>query len=236
MTTTKTVAERARALRPEFMTFELGGFKFPLFAHHYNCGHPPAPMTERSAELGIADLFLATVARPDVIEIGAVTPYYWPHRVIDVCDPTDPHELVNIRRSLFDVDLTGRTVLSISTLEHIGLGDYDQVVDASRNVAAWEKLFAEAKRFLVIVPGGYNKLMEEFLFNLDVQANRVSVRALVRDNRATNQWEERSALADSALAYEFGARCLLVVSRGTFLEIGLDNAIAEKVSRLTKRE
>ncbi len=96
-------------------TFEFAGKVFKLFVSNHNCGWPPARMTERAVELPLADRWLESVDAARVMEIGAVTPYYWPRRVPHVVDPYDPHPLVTTKASLFDVDLSAGPVLSIST-------------------------------------------------------------------------------------------------------------------------
>src|SRR5438105_5816243 len=107
--------QRLRESLGEPLTFTLGGTIFEAFAHRYNCGWPHlASHTERSVELAVADRWLDLIPFEDVTEIGAVTPYYWPRRVGDIADPTDTHPLVNRREGIETIDLTGRSVLSIS--------------------------------------------------------------------------------------------------------------------------
>jgi len=77
-------------------------------------------------ELAVADRWLNQQHIANVVEVGAVTPYYWPGRVHHVVDPTDAHPGVTVRESIFDVSLVGKTVLSVSTIEHIGLGAYGE--------------------------------------------------------------------------------------------------------------
>ena len=43
--------------------------------------------------------------KEDVFEVGAVTPYYFPGLIKDICDPADEHEAVNHKVSLFDLKL-----------------------------------------------------------------------------------------------------------------------------------
>ena len=148
-------------------TFEFAGKVFKLFVSNHNCGWPPARMTERAVELPLADRWLESVDAARVMEIGAVTPYYWPRRVPHVVDPYDPHPLVTTRASLFDVDLSAGPVLSISTLEHIGIGDYGLPADHSLAEKAFRKVFKESQSFLITVPVGYNETLDRFLFEND---------------------------------------------------------------------
>jgi len=145
--------------------FQLAGRTFGYFYHRYNCGWPPYA-SERCVELALADEWLAQVPRvDDVAEIGAVTPYYWPGRVKNLIDPYDPHPLVSQRVSLFDVDFAQKPVLSISTLEHIGLAEYGGQYIAEQAVEAVEKIFAESSCFLLTVPTGYNPSLDALFFD-----------------------------------------------------------------------
>ena len=79
-----------------------------------------------------------------VVETGAVTPDDWPGRITTVVDPYDPHPLVTHRTSLFGTDLSGLDVLAISTLEHIGVGDYGPVGGEETAAHALERFAARA--------------------------------------------------------------------------------------------
>lgn len=163
-------------------------------------------MSERCVELAIADAWLSEFRPEEVIEIGAVTPYYWPHRVATVVDPFDEHPLITDRRLLSEVTLD-RPTLSISTFEHIGMGDYGSLEKRDAVDQAFEKLFSEAKQFLVTVPVGYNSRVDEMLFQSGVP-NDVSLDFVIRtergDWRSTRNVEEaRLPYGDAALRAKF---------------------------------
>lgn len=131
------------------------------FFHQHNCGYPPFTCTERIVELSIADNWLNKV-EGDVHEIGCVTPYYWPKRVGHIVDPFDPHPLNLNKKDMFDVNLNNKDVLSISTIEHIGLNQYDQ--NSSFTACdAFQKISTESSSCLVTFPLGYNKLLDNFI-------------------------------------------------------------------------
>jgi hypothetical protein len=138
--------------------------KLILFQHPYNCGGLSRTATERTVELAIANIWLETQRIDSVTEIGAVTPYYWPGRIEDVVDPADAHLRVKRRASIFDVDLSGRNVLSISTFEHIGSGEYGLEPDHKLLPKAVDKLILECESFLVSVPAGYNPNADRIFF------------------------------------------------------------------------
>jgi hypothetical protein len=162
------------------LRFTFSGREYRYFFHYHNCGWPPSRCTERTVELALADRWLEQFAPEDVYEIGAVTPYYWPHRVRRVIDPSDAHKLVAHRQSVVDFDLRGRTVLSISTLEHIGAGQYGLEKNPSQAVVALRKVCTEARELLITVPVGYNHILDEALFTHSMLPADVSLRFLVR--------------------------------------------------------
>jgi hypothetical protein len=195
--------------------------QYECFGHRYNCGFPPLRMTERSLELALADAWLELLDADRVIETGAVTPYYWPRRVPTVVDPYDSHPRVTHRVSLFAVDLSGRDVLAISTLEHISLGDYGPANADETPVRALEKICRESQRFLITVPYGYNVAVDSTFFSDYRFASDVSTTFMVRSLRG-NDWREASA-KEAAVPYgpnsrdEHSANGLLIMERGGLL-------------------
>jgi len=165
--------------------FALDGKIYRSFCHAYNCGWPTARMSERAVELAVADSWLDHDDRALLVEIGAVTPYYWPGRVSRIVDPFDSHRRVTDKCSLFDVDFSGMDVVSISTLEHIGLGDYVKPKVAETAQAAFEKISREASRYFVTVPYGVNPAADEFFFSGSLPAARYLVR-----NPTDNWWHQ----------------------------------------------
>ena len=200
-------------------SFHYGTQTYRHFYHGHNCGWPTGRMTERAVELALADAWLARTDG-DVIEIGAVTPYYWPGRVKCVADPVDAHAAVTARTSVFDVDLHGRDVLSISTLEHIGLGDYGLPSDSSGPRRAFEKIARESRWYLLTVPFGYNPYADSVFF----ADEGPPAHYFAREARG-NAWTEVSSAAaarrpygDPPLNSEGGwANGLAVLERGDLL-------------------
>jgi hypothetical protein len=178
--------------------FTLWGRQHACFYHSLNCGWPPYA-TERCVELALADAWLRDGPAEGLVEIGAVTPYYWPRRVAVVVDPFDPHPAVTDRRSLFDIDLAGRHVLSISTLEHVGTGDYGSTEPPELAAEAFRKVFAEAGDFLITVPVGYNPRTDAFVFGKDTVPADVRVGFLVRAGVAS--WRQESDPDRARLPY-----------------------------------
>lgn len=143
-------------------SFEYRNQTLPLFESDFNCGFTHSRMTERCLELSLAQHWLNSI-KDNVIEIGAVSTYYFPNRVKDVCDPYDAHPAVNHKCSLFDLDLTGRNVLSISTIEHIATGDYGLAAKKNEDpVSAFKKIIEESNQCLITFPIGYNAFLDNY--------------------------------------------------------------------------
>lgn len=165
------------------LEFSLAGRKYYLFQHSYNCGYFQTRMTERSVELALAQEYI-NECEENIIEIGAVTPYYfYDDKVSAIIDPTDIHKRV-IRKSLFDCDLKGKNVLSISTVEHIGTSDYG-MYESKNVVDAIDKILDEACSCLITAPLGYNMLLDQW-----VRENFKSGEVSVLYRSVNNHWEE----------------------------------------------
>lgn len=216
--------------------FVLDGHRYELFCHRYNCGWPPGRMTERSVELAIADSWLSEREGSRICEIGAVTPYYWPGRIKTIVDPVDPHQLISHRRPVSEVGLSGYAVLSISTFEHIGTGDYELEHNADELNDAFDQVIAEASDFLITVPIGYNEHCDEYVARLDREPRgNISTFFLARV-RGGNTWAQAALPFSARYRYDttrqrmstIGAEAIAVVMRSgsrPAIEItGLDEA------------
>jgi hypothetical protein len=139
------------------------GIVVPLFYHDYNCGHVnEMRTTERTVEIALADYWLNKCGN-NVVEIGAVTPYYFPGRISTLVDPVDKHERVSDHKSLFTYDIRHKNILSISTIEHIGTKDYEDVSVAEDAVSALKYILNNSYNCLVTFPFGYNKKLDVFV-------------------------------------------------------------------------
>lgn len=192
-------------------SFILNGKEYPYFTHRVNCGWPPFRMTERAVELALADEWIKVREQdPAVIEIGAVTPYYWPCRLKNILDPSDPSPFVTEKKSVFDVSFAGRKVLSISTFEHIGSGEYGLIKDDVLAVKALEKVLKEAGEFLITVPIGYNSFLDKYLFDNVFDNARISFIIRGRGD-LSNNWEQVFSQKEADIVYGKSANSLVVL-------------------------
>jgi hypothetical protein len=192
-------------------SFRFGNREYKYFFHRHNCGFHPAHATERCVELALADCWLAANANDDVVEIGAVTPYYWPGRVRIVVDPADDSSYVTMRQSVLDVDLSGAVALCISTLEHVGSGEYGQPSNSQLTCEAFEKVLSEPKALFVTIPLGYNPVMDQLLRTARLPAD-VTLSFLTRSADGQH-WKEERTLEPCRQDYQHGTRqCAVTVA------------------------
>lgn len=122
-------------------------------------GHNYAGQNERAIEVPLGLHFIQDF--PDAVEVGAVLPYYrrTTHTVIDLVDA-----LATVSMDALDFDFGERPILSISSLEHFGFGDFSNV-DVTAIPRFLKKL---RKNYLLTVPLGYNPLCDSLIKNLPV--------------------------------------------------------------------
>ena len=195
--------------------------KIKLYLSEYNCGLSyKKRLTERALELALAKAWTENL-QDEYIEIGAVTPYYMrdfsKHSVID---PADAHEMVDIRKSLFECDYREVCVLSISTIEHVGTGDY-RLTKAEDCVEALNKILRECKSCLISFPMGYNKKLDNYVIgemeNDCFFKNQEQIQVYVYGrSKYGNDWELLTNPEKQYKEYEYGplwANCVCFIEK-----------------------
>lgn len=120
------------------------------FQHEYNGTFN----NERCIEVAFAKRYLEEVGFDNVIEIGAVLPYYDDTKHL-VFDPFDKHPMA---KSEFaeNIDVKDKNILSISTIEHMGdaqgYGRHYRCQEPNKSYQFLDKLNSEAKSFFVTLP------------------------------------------------------------------------------------
>jgi len=118
------------------------------FNHAYNT----TIMNERCMEIPLALDFIEQ--HGDYVEVGAVLPYYGYDADI-VIDPFD--EKGTDSRRLAECDLTGKNVVCISTLEHIGKAEYgNQEINTHEAFEGLMQIINQADNYFITIPIGYN--------------------------------------------------------------------------------
>jgi hypothetical protein len=196
--------------------FSIDGSPVRHFIHRYNAFYPPYRMTERTIELALADIFLRANRGRHIVEIGAVTPYYWPDRVQTVVDPADDHVGVTHHIGWDEWETTDEVLLSMSTFEHIGSGEYGLAPDAAATQQAIDKLLGCGCDFLMTYPAGYNSALDAYVTSTVHRGSDYRVMAWHRGPRG-NDWRqvEFSEVTPAMETYMPGwAQTLVALYRG----------------------
>lgn len=169
-------------------------YKNTLFEYCINAHNTRGSLTERVVEIPLLGYALKNMSNP--IEIGCVSPYYWDvyHEIYDL---TDTHRLcknVNAR----DIDINDKNIISISTIEHFDVENYDinhtEYIDSIRYL---QLIVEKANKYLVSVPLGYNPRLTDFILT---QTN-FTVNFMARN--LDNTWSQYKAkeLSPTQIAY-----------------------------------
>jgi hypothetical protein len=135
-------------------------------------------INERNIELPIAFWFIENY-NDNLIEIGEVTPFYRDHQhpVYDLSS-----ELPERRRDVFDLTLADKNVLSISTVEHVGFGDYGNKPEPHLAIKAIKKIMKESRNYMITFPVGYNKELD-----IDVM-EKLNMQYFIMFRDEANKW------------------------------------------------
>jgi hypothetical protein len=164
--------------------FVYEGEPVPYFRHRYN----RTWMTERAVEVALAQRAFEAVGRGRVLEVGNVLPHYGTrgHDVVDKYE-TAPGVL---NADIVDAPLEGKydLVLSVSTVEHIGLDEPERDPDkARRALERMVGLLAPGGRLWVTLPIGYNLALDGQLRRGELPFTRTTA---LRRHARPNRWEQ----------------------------------------------
>jgi hypothetical protein len=178
--------------------------KYKYFDHPHN----KTRINERTVEVPISMDFVSKYGT-NLLEVGCVTPYYFDinHTVIDLADG---HRLASVQDAT-TVDYSGKNVLSISTIEHVGLNDYDiKIKEKESAINLCKKIFTESLNYFLTWPLGYNKILDDWAFN-ETNAYFIS-----RCNNDKYLWKEKTLTELSEEDKKYGsfknANSILVLS------------------------
>ena len=150
---------------------KLFGVEIIPLKFEFNCVHASTNRcSERYIEIPIALTFVQNViGSEDFLELGCTCPYYFKtfpnHKVYDLTD-NHPDNVKKDIRALSDSDYR-TNIVSISTLEHINQGQYGISVmeDSFSAASVLKKITDNALKYLITVPIGQNKNLDDFLFS-----------------------------------------------------------------------
>jgi hypothetical protein len=164
---------------------------------------------ERAVEMTLLFRWMAE-AEGDFIEVGAVTPCYPGIQETvgipffkcdrnpggyDVVDPNDKR--ATIAKPIADVDVKGFNVVCISTIEHIGMADWQTITDGTASVNALRQILDDAKSCFVTIPLGYNSELDKWLHKNKSKLEYFGYHKTQHENasgKIDQIWEHRASL------------------------------------------
>jgi hypothetical protein len=141
-------------------TFHFDGREYHYFVHHYN----RAWKNERAVELAIGRQFLEERSGTRTLEVGNVMAHYAPVNY-DVLDKYEISPGV-INEDIVDHEPTVPydTILSISTLEHVGWDEQPRQPDKTmRACHALRRMLAPEGELLLTCPIGQNPFLDQYI-------------------------------------------------------------------------
>jgi hypothetical protein len=171
--------------------YKMNGFKFRGIDLPYYTITTTLPGTvnnERKAEIPLLKHFFDRFYKDeDFMEVGAVSNhyFYWtPDNQRKIYDAT---ERFVIKALAEDLTYTNMKVLSISTIEHIGTGEYNLAANPYRCITVLNKML-EAKVFLITFPIGANPLLDTYVEHVVLRFNPAIVSTISRS--ADETWTQ----------------------------------------------
>lgn len=186
-------------------SFSFDGLRLAYFYDRYNLTW----LNERAVEVPLARRALARGGRR--LEVGNVLAHYG-HRDHEIVDKYERAPGVrNVDVLALDPDLRWDVVISISTVEHVGLDD--EPFDPRRAVEAVRLLagaVAPGGELLITVPVGYNTALDDGLLAGEVPEVRID--ALLHTGRGP-RWRQVAPEEAAASPYDFAEK----TARGLFV-------------------
>jgi len=161
------------------------------FDHPYN----KTITNERAVEI-VLGLRYIDLTRGDLVEIGAVTPYYV-NSNHEIVDPSDRMATTKEFAENYD-NYNDKNVLSISTIEHMGMADRfsgpEKIKNETLAFDVLNKIYKESKSCFITWPIGYNleldkkvkENLNKFNYFFYVKRNQNPLWELINDEEGFN--------------------------------------------------
>ena len=134
-----------------------------------------------------------------MIEIGCVTPYYIDtnHKIYDI---QDSHNKC-ICDNASNVDLDNAYLLSISTVEHFDVGDYNIKEADFLDPYEWIiEAIRQTNKYLITLPIGFNKKLDDKILNYNINISFLSR----KNGSQYKEWTQKNKnqLTEADLLYD----------------------------------
>lgn len=137
--------------------FNFNGSELKYFYHLYNC----TIANERAIELSLASRLIKKYHGKKILEVGNVLSHYFPvsHEIVDKYEKAKG--VINCDISEFVPSYKYDLIISISTLEHMGM-DYGEKTEGKKaltSIKYLKNLLNKGGQIFVTIPLGWNKAL-----------------------------------------------------------------------------
>lgn len=161
--------------------FSFNKKKFKYLSHPYNTTWKH----ERAIEIPLAKHYLDKFKASETLEVGNVLQNYFPTKHIVV----DNYEIAPrvINKDIVDYypKRNFKLIISVSTLEHVGVDGIKEEGKAIRAIEHLANLLAPGGMLVFTIPLGYNKLLDQAILSGKLKLNKASYFRKVSPH---NQW------------------------------------------------
>jgi len=181
----KTIFYLYKILRPK-------GFLFKNQIIHYeNSFYNTSFFNERYVEIPLIKELLKNYNNTDFLEVGNVLMHY------EYTSPRDIVDKYEISEGVLNIDIKDyenknySLILSISTLEHVGLDEGEKIIDERKlerciaNIVDY--LLIDKGVFIITLPVNYNHNVDKFIFDNKLFQEKFF---MVKDNLLLNTWKK----------------------------------------------
>lgn len=181
----KTIYYFYKILRPKGFLFN--NQTIPYENSYYNTSF----FNERSVEIPLIKELLKNYTNADFLEVGNVLMHYGYNTPRDIVDKYE------ISDGVLNIDIEEyrnkkySLILSISTLEHVGLDEGEKIIDERKlerciaNII--DNLLVDKGLFIITLPVNYNHNVDKFIFDNKLFQEKFFI---VKDNPFLNTWKK----------------------------------------------
>jgi hypothetical protein len=190
--------------------FTFRGEEMRYFFHPYNFTWA----SERCIEVPIAMSYLKRATLP-VLEVGNVLSHYFnvSHHIVDKYEMAPGVQ--NVDAMAFSTNVRYGLILSISTLEHIGMYKDGEIVESKimKTILNLRSLLAPSGKIVATVPLGFNPAMDRIVDDGKLFASRIFMKRTSRETWTQADYDEvKGARYGEPFKYA-NAICVWIIER-----------------------
>lgn len=173
--------------------------KLPYFYHTYNVTWS----NERRIEFPLIKYYMTGIESSKILELGNVLSHYvkTKHDIVDEYE-YDPG-IMNVDIMIYNPKKKYDLILSISTLEHVGVDGEKEPGKALKTIRHLKTLLSQNGKIIFTIPIGYNKLLDKAIKN---DPSFVSKAYYFKRVTSNNKWVEIDKKTAFTASYGFPYR------------------------------